>query len=838
MALKTTFLKAANGVRLAKTFTQKGTQAYPMVKAMNSLEVETDSLTERLALYREHAAEGNALLKGSLDAPLENESRAGRTERDALTRTLIIDIDDFPISTPITHCDSQVVRFHAEQIIQLLPDVLHNVSYIAHASSSFGRKTQTVSVHIEFELEHAVSPHALKTWLMYLNLCIDEFSDKLKLNATGFSLKWILDPSVADNSKMIYIATPSFNGVDNPFNDDNERWVLVEKDLPSANLINAIGETTKASVQALNEKHINKMRQAMGLPRRKANLQTIITNGRRDIVLTNPNAMDITVVSVSPPFATFNVNGGDSNAYWCRLSNPDVIYNFKGEQPFQFSKANPEQYEAFLERYEQEVDSASPQRIMCFHDWRTDQFYTGLYNPVDDVFERTNSGELSLRPTARSNLEIVLSHYGSALPDPIPSYELVFNPQDSTVFDKSRNLVNRFVEPKHLRELAEIPEDYVGISYDDSRRGENELGAYVGGICPNIHKLLSHVLGNDKTCYEHFINWLANALQYRAVSNTAWVFSGMPGTGKGMFFESVIEPIWTTEYTSRKRLENLEDQFTGGFESKLMIAIDEIHLSSGKNPTALLDKLKNLISESRATIRAMRQEQRDMPVYYNWLLFSNHRDAIRVEAGDRRFNIAPYQDVPLAKIVDDLDAFFAKIATEVNKFATFLMRFNVDRAAARRCIENASKDAMKFAGYSSQELFFDSIITGDLDYFIEYVYVAQADSNDFNEIQRIATAKTIVKHWINAAIAEEVSDIPLDDLRLVYLALYPRAEMSQNKFNSMVRKNGLNVKRKVLAARGKVRVTTTNWKLNEYGDEESLADIRKKAELADLTAVH
>ena len=65
-------------------------------------------------------------------------------------------------------------------------------------------------MHFFFLLDQPTQPKILKEWFKLLNYETDILSSQLSLSANGQSLSYKLDPSVAENSKIIYIAPPTF----------------------------------------------------------------------------------------------------------------------------------------------------------------------------------------------------------------------------------------------------------------------------------------------------------------------------------------------------------------------------------------------------------------------------------------------------------------------------------------------------------------------------------------------------------------------------------------------------------------------------------------------------
>ena len=89
-------------------------------------------------------------------------------------------------------------------------------------------------MHLFFLLKHTVQPRALKEWLRTLNYEIDFLADQLQLSANGQSISYPLDVSLADNSKLIYIGTPKFTGVQDPVAGD--RFVKIDRGSPTLDI--------------------------------------------------------------------------------------------------------------------------------------------------------------------------------------------------------------------------------------------------------------------------------------------------------------------------------------------------------------------------------------------------------------------------------------------------------------------------------------------------------------------------------------------------------------------------------------------------------------------------
>ena len=110
----------------------------------------------------------------------------------------------------------------------------------------------------------------------------------------------------------------------------------------------------------------------------------------------------------------------------------------------------------------------------------------------------------------------------------------------------------------------------------------------------------------------------------------------------------------------------------------MFLVVDEFRMNDARlGATRLADKLKNMITEPNLTIRGMRSNQVELPSYTNFIFLTNRQDAIRLDEGDRRYNIGPRQETKLVDayptILDELE----NIEGELFLFAGILETFGV-----------------------------------------------------------------------------------------------------------------------------------------------------------------
>lgn len=712
-----TFLAAASGKPMIKTFSKEETKSYPNVAMFNSyvhtVTPDITGLGDFADYLRRAAFNGDCLLKGPLTAPLEDERRRGKTDKDAQTNLLVLDIDgvsleDVTIPRQLTADD---LRGLGNEIIQLLPGEFKDVSYILQASASLGRKPDSISLHLYFFLDQAVHPRILKDYLTNLNLDGGFFEAQLSLTSTGLGLRYGIDRSLADNSRLIYLGTPQFIGETNPFADDEHRILLVERATATVDGDAVLG-VSSGSVSTRSMKVLNNLRHANGMSRKnKIRYDYVMEDGERLAILKDPDQARMIESTDEGEYIRYNLNGGDSNAYWVFKYTPEIVHNFKAEPCFRFKDVDPEGYAEHRGKYRlagdvQEADWA--QAPFAFIDWHAQPYWGLVQSDTDEI--------IKLEACKREAIRDLYAQYKMSAPENLPVFDYSFRPRDDRQFDRDGKFINKYRMSKVMANLVEIPEEHKGASIGYFQNARD--------VFPTIYKLLYSVCGCTEDGegtqeLEYFINWLAYIMQERKKALTAWVFHGTQGTGKGLLFDQVIIPIIGDDYAMMKRTQDLDDFFNGYIERTLLIAVDEFRTDGKGVKTDLTNKLKNMITEEKGTVRAMRTDQYSVELATNFVFFSNDKDAVRIPGDDRRFNVAPRQETPILerfpKIIDELNK---NVVDERAKFCSYLMQFNYDEKFVKSPLVNKAKEEMREASATSIDMFAEALHEGNLDYFL------------------------------------------------------------------------------------------------------------------------
>jgi len=749
--MEVVFLKAKQ--RLIKEITPKGTTPYPLVKKFTSIHKTIEKTPEGFDKFfgylQSQAAAGACLYKGLLKRKLKNESRAFLTDRIAQTELLVLDLDgiDFPLGSKST-LNTYDLQAIAEQFVAYLPIEFHNVSYVAQASASLGMKGNKVSMHLFFLLTNPISPTILKEWIKTLNYEIEFLANQLKLSANGQSISYPLDVSLAENSKLIYIAAPKFVNVQDPI--EGERLCAVKRGSSTVDISALVKDVNPEKVYNVGIQIKNGLRKKAGLSKKKERITTVNVNNQTQEVLKNPDKMSIEVCRVSEPYVNCNINGGDSGAYYFVLTNPHYMYNFKGEPLFEIEKADPEFYRSIFEKFAEQMSEGKGIKPIILRDFYTDTYYNGVFDQEKQQFTE----EYPLTPTQKGSLDGFMRTHNRANPDFIPDARVMFDPSSKIgiQLETAPYQVNLYRKTEYM---LKAPEDVATLAYGEAVT----LQRYI----PTIYTLIKHILGEGPTEVEHFVNWLAYIYQNKRKTMTAWILTGVPGTGKGLFIHRVLKPLFGEAQAPMRSIENIEEQFNLYMRTALFLVVDEFRMAASGNIGKMADKLKHQITEPNLTIRAMRTNQVELPSFCNFIFLTNRADAVKIEDGDRRYNVGPRQEVKVEKKYPELLNNLELIEQELYIFAALLDSFQVDVRMAHTALENQAKKDMKEVSMSVLEEFANAIKINNLEYFIDILDIPLANTFDAGSI---STAQRYIKNWIVNAGEEIV--VPMQHLKLLY----------------------------------------------------------------------
>jgi hypothetical protein len=722
----------AADVHLVKTFAMRNGELekspYPMVRDFTSHRREVTNLVDLHKALLEAAQNGWCMQKGLLSRSIKDESRAGLTNAADATQLLVLDFDAL-------HGYSTI----ADTLKPLgLDSYAHIVQWSASAHlPSAASSSPSLSAHVFFWLANPITPQLMKSWLM--NACMTHFASSVTLTKSGAALHWPVDPSVMDNSKLIYVAPPVLRGLSSSIKNLGIELVA-PKNAPSA-VPTSFFNVNPQAVQKARFELLNTLRKAAGYTAIRDS-QLKISSGQ--LYLSKPGVATITGIRAERGFVYLNLNGGDSWGYYHPEDNPEYIYNFKGEPIYKTEELLPE-YWASLKKIDPQRPQSKVRYFVC-RDFRTDRLYNGVFHVEDQRLEMA-------RAVNEGRLKGFMRQHGQPVPDFIPDFTIEYNPQNQVRFDQDARYINTY-EPSAFEGLAPVKVDR---------------------IPPTIQRVLTSAIG-DKVTVDHWINWFAHIVQNKVKTSTAWVWHGNEGTGKGVIFHNIIAPLLGPSNVSYITSRELEQPYNGYLEHSLIVFVDEIQLPALRGALGLAANLRGFITEPSVAIRRMYSEAYSAKNFSNFILASNMPDPVVVPPTDRRFHVGQFQNTKLVLTPKDLQT----IAQELTSFWHYLKSYKVTVDRTREILESEDRTRLMSMSMTAADTMAATLLAGDLE-----------DLVDNMPQKAVLPAETAYVDLVRMLLATGEEKLTRDELLTIFRYRVGEVPESPNKFTSFLKHHRL-----------------------------------------------
>lgn len=777
--MKLTFLEASNGTPLTKTFSKTPEGAlqksnYPHVLSFTSHDETVRTIAAFHKALVKHAKHFHCLLKGEVQRPLQNESRAGSTDSAATTQWLCLDFDGVAGIKDV------------EAMLEALPSQFQGVDHIIQYSSSMGvDPDKGLSAHVFMLLDQPYLPSVLKDWLTHINLTTDTLREAIMLSRTKTVLKWPLDITVAQNDKLLYIAPPICRGVKDKFKGERIQLVKGKRRKLTPHLDAVSAERNRANTSQL----LNQLREAEGLPRRQHKEKVV----KGVTVAAQPGQATVTGIKETEDFVYLNLNGGDSWAYYHPVQSPEVLYNFKGEPNYLIRDLMPEYYKEARKKATPDPSELAEEGVhyLAFLDVKSDTYFRGTYNPY------TNRHEVH-RTSSLKKLQDFLRQHGQPVGDFVPEWDVEFRYDSDFVIDEEARRLNTYQPTRYLMDAKPAKK-----------------------LPPITEKTIRHMLNYDDEAVEHFLNWLAVIFQHRMKTNTAWVLHGTQGTGKGTLFHKILTPLIGEQYTAKTKLNYYSGEFNGFLEEAVFVLIDECQFSSVDNGGTVMDNIKDYIAEPTIPLRRMRTDVYKVRNYSNFILTANRHDPIQVDPEDRRFNVAPRQEKRLRYTPEEYKA----MDKEVQTFANYIMHRKADISKAMEPLMNEQRRILQALTRDSAETVADAVRSGDF----EFLWDNRPSMDMAGELmERTRSQLPSYDEALREIIAHEKTGfISRDALHTIFFYTTGNAFETPNKFTKFLGHKGINLKKVKAGGKTTAGLNGIDWTIPPEAAKALKADKQK-----------
>lgn len=133
------------------------------------------------------------------------------------------------------------------------------------------------------------------------------------------------------------------------------------------------------------------------------------------------------------------------------------------------------------------------------------------------------------------------------------------------------------------------------------------------------------------------LSYMAACVQYKGTKfKWAPLIQGVEGNGKTLFTLCVMEAVGS-RYSHMPPAQEIGEKFNAWLFDKIFIGVEDIYVPEQK--LELIETLKPMITGEYLAKRAMQQDQVMHRLCANFMFNSNHKNAVRKTANDRRFAI-------------------------------------------------------------------------------------------------------------------------------------------------------------------------------------------------------
>ncbi|MEF3191751.1 MAG: DUF5906 domain-containing protein [Campylobacterales bacterium] len=302
-----------------------------------------------------------------------------------------------------------------------------------------------------------------------------------------------------------------------------------------------------------------------------------------------------------------------------------------------------------------------------------------------------------------------------------------------------------------------------------------------------IIALIRHLCTNDSERTHWTLNWLASFFVTMKRSTVSLYLRGAQGTGKGIFFDLIIRPLFGVSQTIQINDRIIQSHFSGAaFENKIFVNIDEgVH--DARTSKASKNFLKGIITNEMFTIEKKFENIKGESRLTAQLLFTtNEPIGLEIEPSDRRFTIFQTGE-PLKQCnflgYGSYNALAAAIKSELNDFALYLKNFQIDVNLANTALDTEEKAAMVEVTNDKFELFVNALKKKDIEFFSSLPL--NLKTTLLNDFEKNRFCKESVREIFEALFDEEVSSKFLfSRLRVVDPILFSSSNIAKsNGFN-------------------------------------------------------
>ncbi len=398
--------------------------------------------------------------------------------------------------------------------------------------------------------------------------------------------------------------------------------------------------------------------------------------------------------------------------------------------------------------------------VPVFRDILSDKYYIGDKSKRTKIFE--------YHSIAKMNIPNALKSRDMAIPDKYPEVEFDYDFANRIREDIEHGFVNRYVAPELL--LAEPNKN-------------------VFFVPKYTKKVMQHIVGNSQEVYDSLINHLAHMVQKGEKLRVAFLFQGVHGMGKGLWFNYTVAQIFGRLYCTQIQHGSFIKEFNSFLEHNYCLLVDEVEANFTDKGDKLARVLKQVIGDRHIAVEAKGVDIKNGKINANLFFATNKRNGLTLEPTDRRFIIGDWQNENAYErdwwLGDDEMA--VQLKKEVPQFVGYLKEHTVDMDTLNRVVKNEAHQVLIDLSKTNTTMFFDSVREKNFDWLKENLVPFQMINNwDVDKYEYHNALKIVIEQ-------PKKDKIHRDDLRILYNNIFQKNK-NANMFTRMCNLNGIKMK--------------------------------------------
>lgn len=238
-----------------------------------------------------------------------------------------------------------------------------------------------------------------------------------------------------------------------------------------------------------------------------------------------------------------------------------------------------------------------------------------------------------------------------------------------------------------------------------------------------IDRLLAHIAFtlDDEREQTILLDWLTFVYQNPGQRvNWALLLQGAQGTGKSYF--AVMLQALMGDLVTNLDPSAIAGRFTSWAFGSLVVVVEEVRIS-GQNKYEVMDRTKPFISNPTIQIEEKGRDHRTVPNFTSYFMLTNHKDALPLAAGDRRYCVMFSRVQSEEQLYRELggkrgaenyfDALFSDLERRPDAVAHFFANRQISEHfnARGRAPETRAKQMMMDVGMSPERLTMEDAIS-------------------------------------------------------------------------------------------------------------------------------